>query len=153
LNILEKITGTRPVGWASPDLRPGDHTLEVLAGAGIMWNGDFPNDDLPYKIQVGGKPLVIIPYIKEADDQEIILHNWQPPSVWTNFFIDSLETLHEEGATHPKMMNASMRAHSLGRSNGKFAIDKALRYAKSLPNIWFATRTEIAKWWLERQYS
>ena len=153
LDILEKLTGTRPVGWVSPDLRPGDHTLEVLAGAGIMWNGDFPNDDLPYKIQVNGKPLVIIPYTKESDDKEILLQNWQPPSVWADCFIDGLDTLYEEGETHPKMLNASMRAHSLCRSVGKLAIDRAMRYAKSVPKVWFTTRTEIAKWWLERQYS
>lgn len=153
LDILEKVTGVRPVGWVSPDLRPGDRTLEVLAGAGILWNGDFPNDDLPYKIQVAGKSLVIIPYTKESDDQEILLFNWQPPSVWADYFIDGLDTLYEEGETHPKMLNASLRAHSLGRSNGKMALDRALRYAKSVPNIWITTRTEIAKWWLQNGYS
>jgi hypothetical protein len=37
----------------------------------MMWNGDFPNDDLPYMVRAGGKPLVIIPYTKESDDREI----------------------------------------------------------------------------------
>src|ERR1019366_3346743 len=101
---LEKITGTRPVGWVSPDLRPGDRTLEVLAEAGIIWNGDFPNDDLPYLVHVGGKPMVIIPYTKESDDYEIYQKNDQLPAVWTDCFIDSLDVLHEEGTTHPKML-------------------------------------------------
>lgn len=73
--------------------------------------------------------------------------------MWTDCFIDGLDALHEEGATHPKMLNASLRAHSLGRSPGAKALDRAIRYAKSLPNVWFATRGEIAPWWLERKYS
>ena len=153
LDILEKVSGSRPVGWVSPDLRPGDRTLEVLAGAGILWNGDFPNDDVPYLVRVNGKPLVIIPYTKESDDREIYQRNRQQPRVWTDCFIDSLDALYEEGATHPKMLNASVRAHLLGRSLGKIAIDRAIRYAKSLPQVWFTTRTEIAQWWLERKYS
>jgi peptidoglycan/xylan/chitin deacetylase (PgdA/CDA1 family) len=153
LDILEKVTGTRPVGWVSPDLRPGDSTLEVLAEAGMLWNGDFPNDDLPYVIKVGDKPLVIIPYTKESDDRDIYQTGGQLPSVWTTCFTDGLDVLCEEGATHPKMLNASMRAHIFGRSVGTKAVEAAIRYAKSMPGIWFTTRTEIAEWWIEAKYS
>jgi len=153
LEGIEKLTGARSPGWVSPDLRPGDRTLEVLAEAGITWNGDFPNDDLPYVIQAGGKPMVIIPYTKESDDYEIYQRNLQVPSVWADCFIDSLDVLLEEGMTHPKMLNASLRCHLLGRSVGTKAVDRAIRYAKSLPHVWFATRTEIAQWWLEQKYS
>jgi allantoinase len=153
LDIFEKVTGARPTGWISPDLRPGDRTLAVLAEAGIMWNGDFPNDDLPYVVKVGGKPMVIIPYTKESDDREIYQKNLQLPTVWTDCFIDSLDVLHEEGLTHPKMLNASLRLHLLGRAVGTKAVEQAIRYAKSLPQVWLTNRTEIAQWWLQRKYS
>ena len=153
LDVLANITGSRPVGWVSPDLRPGDRTLEVLAEAGILWNGDFPNDDLPYVARAGKKSMVIIPYTKESDDLEIYQRGGQLPSVWTSCFTDSLDVLCEEGITHPKMLNASMRAHILGRSVGTKAIDSAIRYAKSIPHVWFTTRTEIAKWWVDCKFS
>jgi peptidoglycan/xylan/chitin deacetylase (PgdA/CDA1 family) len=153
LDILAQTTGSRPNGWVSPDLRPGDRTLEILSEAGIAWDGDFPNDDLPYVVSVTNKPMVIIPYNKESDDLEIYGRNRQQPRVWTDCFIDGIDTLHEEGATHPKMLNASMRAHLLGRSLGSLAVDRAIRYAKTLPGVWFATRGEIAKWWIEKKYS
>lgn len=153
LDLLAQVSGSQPTGWVSPDLRPGDRTLEILAGKGIVWEGDFPNDDLPYRVPVNEKQMVIIPYTKESDDLEIYGRNRQSPHVWTDNFIDGLDALYEEGATHPKMLNASMRAHLLGRSLGWKAIDRAIRYAKTVPNIWFATRGEIAKWWLERKYS
>jgi peptidoglycan/xylan/chitin deacetylase (PgdA/CDA1 family) len=153
LNLLEKITGERPVGWVSPDLLPGEHTLEILAEEGILWNGDFPNDDLPYVVRAAGKPLVIIPYTKESDDQEIYQQGGHPPSVWRDCFVDGLDILLEEGVTHPKMLNASIHAHVLGHSLGVKPIDSAIRYAKSRPEVWFATRTEIAQWWLQKQYA
>ena len=153
LKALADVTGTRPVGWVSPDLRPGDGTLAVLAEEGMMWNGDFPNDDLPYVIRVNGKTLLIIPYTKESDDDEIYQTGGQLPSVWTRCFTDGLDVLCEEGVTHPKMLNATIHAHIMGRSVGKKAIDDAIRYAKAQPKVWMTTRTEIAKWWLDKKYT
>ena len=153
LQILADVTGTKPVGWVSPDLRPGDGTLGVLADEGMMWNGDFPNDDLPYMIKVGGKPLLIIPYTMESDDKLIYSIGGQPTSVWTQCFTDGLDVLCEEGKTHPKMLNASIHAHMMGRAVGTKAIDEAIRYAKSQPKVWITTRTEIAKWWEAKKYT
>lgn len=153
LKVLADLTGERPVGWVSPDLRPGDGTLAVLAGEGMLWNGDFPNDDLPYLIRVDGRPLVIIPYTKESDDYEIYQVGGQLPSVWTRCFTDGLDVLHQEGATHPKMLNASIHAHIMGRSVGTRAIEEAIRYARSSPGVWMTTRTQIARWWLESKYT
>src|SRR5262249_30462233 len=153
LKALGDVTGTQPVGWVSPELLPGDGTLAVLAESGIMWNGDFPNDDLPYMIKVSGKPMLIIPYTLESDDKLIYQIGGQLPSVWTRCFNDSLDVLSEEGATHPKMLNASIHAHIMGRSVGTKAVIDAIRYAKSQSKVWMTTRTEIAKWWLEKNYT
>ena len=38
-------------------------------------------------------------------------------------------------------------------SVGTKAISDAIRYAKSMPKVWMSTRTEIAKWWLDKRYS
>ena len=73
--------------------------------------------------------------------------------MWTHCFTDSLDVLCEEGATHPKMLNASIHAHVMGRSVGTKAIIDAIRYAKSQPGVWNTTRSEIAKWWLEKKYT
>ena len=41
----------------------------------------------------------------------------------------------------------------MGRSVGTKAISDAIRYAKSMPKVWMSTRTDIAKWWLDMQYT
>ena len=152
LDILQQVTGTRPVGWVSPDCYPGDHTLEILASQNILWNGDFPNDDLPYVVKVAGKPMVIIPFSVEADDWEIYGKNLQLPDVWADYFRDGLDVLYRESETHPKMMHASVRCHYFGRAVGTKALDRALHYGASLPHVWYATRTEVAQWWLAKKF-
>jgi allantoinase len=151
LSSLEAITGEQPAGWVSPDRRPGKHTLEILAEEGLLWNGDFPNDDLPYVLTVNGKRLVIIPYGLECDDREIYGKHRHPTEVWLRCFRDSLEVLYEEGATHPKMLNVTVHAH-LGRSLWAQALASAIRFGRGFSGVWFATRTEIARWWLEQGY-
>lgn len=151
LASLEAITGERPAGWVSPDRRPGRHTLEILAEQGLLWNGDFPNDDLPYVVTVNGRRLVIIPYGLECDDREIYGKHRHPTGVWLRCFQDSLEVLYEEGATHPKMLSVAVHAH-LGRSLWAQALASAVRYARGFSGVWFATRSEIAHWWLEQGY-
>lgn len=153
LDLLEKVTGTRPTGWVSADLLPGDHTLEILAEQGIVWNGDFPNDDLPYTVRVAGKKMVIIPYAKEVDDYEIYGKNLQLPDVFTDYFVDSLDVLQKEGMTHPKMLHATVRCHFFGRAVGTKALDRAIEYSKSQPHVWFASRGDIAQWWMKQNYS
>jgi peptidoglycan/xylan/chitin deacetylase (PgdA/CDA1 family) len=153
LEILERVTGSKPEGWVSPDLLIGDGTLQVLVDAGMKWNGDFPNDDLPYVVPVGGKKMVILPNSIDCDDREIYGKNLQPPDVFTETFKDSLDVLLREGETHPKMLHATIRCQYFGRAVGTKAVDKSIQYAKSLPRVWFATRSEIAEWWTQQKYS
>jgi peptidoglycan/xylan/chitin deacetylase (PgdA/CDA1 family) len=153
LDILHKLTGAKPTGWVSPDQFPSNNTLDLLAAEGMTWNGDFPNDDLPYVVQAGGKSMVIIPFSRECDDYEIYGKNLEPPQVFADYFSDSLDVLYKEGATFPKMMNACIRCQYFGRPVGTKALDNALHYGKSLPHVWFATRSEIADWWVKQNYS
>jgi hypothetical protein len=37
----------------------------------------------------------------------------------------------------------------IGRPGRIGALDKFIDYAKGFPEVWFATRAEIAQWWLD----
>ncbi len=149
LKIIEDLTGRKPRGWASPEYRPGPNTLSVLAEQGIVWNGDFPNDDLPYRCKVGGKELVIIPYQLESDSREIYERHRHHPRVWGDCFKRSFDALYEEGVEKPKMLNATLHAH-LARPLWMKALESTIRHARQFPDVWYATRGEIADWWLKR---
>ena len=59
------------------------------------------------------------------------------------------QILYEEGKTHPKLMNVAMHPYLAGRPHRTKALETIIKYAKSFPNVWFAKREEIARWWLE----
>ena len=47
MDILERFTGKRPIGWLGPGLTQTLETPELLAGAGVKYIGDWVYDDEP----------------------------------------------------------------------------------------------------------
>ena len=51
LDIMQKFTGKRPVGWLGPGLTQTLETPDLLAAAGVKYIGDWVYDDEPTKIR------------------------------------------------------------------------------------------------------
>ena len=66
MDILEKFTGKRPVGWLGPGLTQTLETPELLAAAGVKYIGDWVYDDEPTMIRTAKGPLVTLPYTHRA---------------------------------------------------------------------------------------
>ena len=59
LGVLERFTGTRPVGWMTG--RPGPNTRRLLVEAGgFLYDRDALNDELPYWLNVAGRPHLAV---------------------------------------------------------------------------------------------
>ena len=147
---LTQTTGERPVGWFTrygPSLNTRDLVVEE---GGFIYDSASMNDDLPYYVQVEGKPWLVLPYSMETNDARF----WRGGLVSINAFYDYLkdtfDCLYEEGETHPKMMSVGLHCRIAGRPARSRAVERFLRYAKSFPGVWFARRDEIARWWLKQ---
>ena len=62
---------------------------------------------------------------------------------------DSFDVFYDEAKKHPKMMSVGLRCRMIGRPGRIGSLDKFVSYAKEFPGVWFATRGEIAQWWLD----
>ena len=51
MDIMEKFTGKRPVGWLGPGLTQTLETPDLLAAAGVKYIGDWVYDDEPTMIR------------------------------------------------------------------------------------------------------
>ena len=68
MDVIEKFTGKRPVGWLGPGLTQTLETPEYLAEAGVKYIGDWVYDDEPTTIRTAKGPLVTLPYTVELND-------------------------------------------------------------------------------------
>lgn len=150
LDVLASVTGERPVGWVSPGHRINDYTFEHFVEEGIYWTGDLPGPDIPEHRVVSGKPLVIMPRLDYANDLSLIFNAKNPVRVYFESFKAAFDRLYAEGeAGAPKLIDALVHAHIGGRPNIIGIFEECVRYAKSFKDVWFCTKGEIARYYLE----
>jgi peptidoglycan/xylan/chitin deacetylase (PgdA/CDA1 family) len=143
LEVTESLTGYRPVGWVSPRGQASVNTAQLLVDEGFIWHTDYSDDDAPYVIDVGGKPLVAMAGHREANDASGHVPASNPPSAYVEIFCRSLDILRREGG---QLIGAVVHATAFGRPHGIWALEQCLDYMQQFPDVWIASRKEIADW-------
>src|SRR5205807_8899793 len=98
VGVIERFTGSKPVGWLGPGLTQTNDTPELLAAAGIKYIGDGVYDDEPTEIHTANGPLVTLPYTSELNDIPMMLVQHHESESSTRRCIDTCERLYQEGA-------------------------------------------------------
>lgn len=148
VDAIQKITGTRPVGWYARE--PGVQVRKLLVEeGGFLYDSDIYNDDIPYYVKVGSKNHLVIPYTSDCNDFHYWTGKFNTSESFFQYLKDSFDVLYSEGEKNPKMMSVGTHSRISGRPGRIVALDKFLTYAKSFPDVWFARRDEIARWWLK----
>lgn len=151
LNAIASVTGRRPVGWVSPGHRITEHTFEFLVEEGVFWTGDLPIDEVPHHRDINGKPLVIMPRLDFANDHSSVFVPKNPPSIYFENFKAAFDFLYAEGAAgRPKIIDCLVHAHIGARAHMVGVFERCIQYAKGYTDVWFCTKGEIAKWYLDR---
>ena len=151
LDSIASVTGERPIGWVSPGHRINAQTFDYLVNEGVFWTGDLPGPDIPEHRIINGKPLVIMPRLDYANDHSLVFHPKNPARVYFESFKTAFDYLYAEGAAGaPKLIDALVHALIGGRPNIIGVFEECIRYAKGFKDVWFCTKGEIAKWYLER---
>jgi len=148
---VKKLTGYHLPGWMGSGEAESATTMQYLVDNGLIWNGDFSTDDVPYTINVNGKKVVIVPYQRESNDTQLTSHRYHP-SVWLNKFKDQFDVMYEEGATYPTYLSAATHAWILAHPAGSKAVEEAIQYAAGFPDVWNTTEADVANYWLKMNY-
>ncbi|TMJ46135.1 MAG: isochorismatase family protein, partial [Alphaproteobacteria bacterium] len=97
MDILERFTGKRPVGWLGPGLTETYETPELLAAAGVKYIGDWVFDDEPTVIRTANGPLVTLPYTVELNDIPMMIVQHHESEYLMRRAIDQFDRLYAEG--------------------------------------------------------
>jgi peptidoglycan/xylan/chitin deacetylase (PgdA/CDA1 family) len=151
LDAIASVTGKRPVGWVSPGHRINEYTLGHYVDEGIYWTGDLPGPDIPQHRIVNGKPIVIMPRLDYANDLSLLFTHKNPAQFYFDSFKAAFDCLYAEGQSGaPKLIDCLVHAHIGGRPNIIGVFEQCIRYAKDFKDVWFCTKGEIAKYYLDR---
>jgi peptidoglycan/xylan/chitin deacetylase (PgdA/CDA1 family) len=150
---FEAETGRKAKGWLSSSLRGTLQTADILAEQGCTFYCDIMNDDQPYLLKTPSGPIVSIPYSNEINDFTLLTRRNYTTDQFRDILIEELDVLYEEGATTGRIMNLGLHPHVSGRAHRVRAIREFIAHAQSLPGVWWATREEIAAWYLQNHES
>ncbi len=148
VEILEKLTGSRPVGWMTG--RPGPNTRRLLVeSGGFLYDRDSLADELPYWLQVDGKPHLVIPYSYEANDNRFNENSgFSTGDDFFHYMRDAFDVLYREGQKgSPKLLSIGLHDRLIGRPGRCAGLIRLLEHMRGFKDVWFCRGIDIAQHW------
>lgn len=148
IEILTKLTGSRPLGWMTG--RPSSNTrrLHIEAG-GFLYDRDSLADELPYWLTFGGRPHLVIPYSYETNDNRFNSNiGFSTGDQFFAYMRDAFDVLRREGINgSPKLLSIGLHDRLIGRPGRAAGLVKILDYMRSFDDVWFCTGADVAHHW------
>jgi peptidoglycan/xylan/chitin deacetylase (PgdA/CDA1 family) len=146
LDGITALTGQRSVGWMTG--RPGPNTRRLIAEAGVAYDRDALNDELPYWMTVDGRSHLVIPYSFETNDNRFDQNlGFSTADDFARYFIDCFDLLYSEGAERPKIMSVGLHDRLIGRPARAVGLIRFLEHVRKHDRVWFCTGEQIAQHW------
>lgn len=147
IRIHTEVTGSRPLGWYTG--RTSVHTRKlVMEEGGFLYEADSYADDLPYWVNGGRDPLLVIPYTLDANDMRFATpQGFNAGDQFFTYLKDTFDCLYREGETAPKMMSVGLHCRLVGRPGRAAALARFLDYVAAHDAVWCTRRIDIAWHW------
>jgi len=153
-DVLERISGRRPVGIRTPSWDFTPYTLKICREMGLLYDSSLMADDEPYELLEDGAPtgLVELPveWIKDdapymsMDRRGTVRPHTSPFDVLDIFKAEFDGAYAERG-----LCLITMHPHIVGHRSRMRILDGLIDYAKGHEGVWFGTHEEVARYCLE----
>lgn len=148
IQLHTQVVGTAPRGWYTG--RCSMNTVDLVAAEGdFAYIADSYADDLPYWTRAGGRDQLIVPYTMDTNDMRFAIQaGFTDGAQFETMVRDAFDVLYAEGAAGaPKMLSIGLHCRIIGRPSRAAALARVLAYMRGHPDVWFATRQQIADHW------
>jgi peptidoglycan/xylan/chitin deacetylase (PgdA/CDA1 family) len=154
-DVLEKVSGRRPVGMRTASWDFSVDTLPIIRELGLLYDSSLMGDDDPYELEEQGEPTGIVELPPEwiRDDAPYFnfvrfsaLRPYTPPSGVEEIFRGEFDGAYAEGG----LFLLTMHPHVIGHRSRIAMLDRLVEYMKAQPGVWFGTHEEVARWCKEQ---
>ena len=158
IETLEKITGSRPVGYRSPAWDLSNNSIRLLQEYEFVYDSSMMADDFQlYLIKDKGEQtnIVEVPVSWELDDAPHFLFTFAPvyfsgmaaPSQVYEIWAAEFEGAYNSGGAFILTMHPQI----IGRYHRLKMVKKLINDIAGYPDVWFATCSEVVDDWLKQQ--
>jgi allantoinase len=151
--IIERLTGERPLGWYTGRDSPNTRRL-VADDGGFLYDSDYYGDDLPFWTEVtrtdgSTVPHLVVPYTLDANDMRFALpQGFSHGDPFFQYLKDAFDLMYAEGEERPAMMSIGMHCRLLGRPGRFGALQRFLDHVEKHDRVWVCRRADIARHWI-----
>ncbi len=143
LDTIERVSGTRPVGWLGPGLAETWNTMDYLSEGGIRYVCDWVNDEQPYTMQVGKPPMVALPYSVQTNDVPAYFDMKVSVPEFEAMLKRQFDVLYRDSEHSGRVMAIAVHPFVTGQPHRVVALERALEYICGHGGVWLATGQEI----------
>src|SRR5262249_42770893 len=148
MDVIERFTGKRPVGWLGPGLTQTLETPELLAAAGVKYIGDWVYDDEPTVIRTAKGPLVTLPYTIELNDIPMMIVHHHESDYLTRRAIDQFDRLYAEGNQRSKIVGLAIHPYSSRQPHRIKYLEAIYDYVGQFDGVLHWNGEQILEWYL-----
>ena len=146
--VLGEAAGTPPVGWHTRSATSTNTRRLLVEHGGFLYDSNAYDDDVPYTVEVHGRPHVVLPYAFDTNDMRFFnSYAFVQGDDFARYCIAAFDRLYEEGRTAPRMMSVGLHLRIMGRPGRIAGLEAFLAHVASRSDVWFARRDEIAHAW------
>jgi peptidoglycan/xylan/chitin deacetylase (PgdA/CDA1 family) len=146
IDTIQRVTGTRPIGFNAFWLRGTPNTLGILQDLGFIYHIDDISRDEPFTVTVNGKPFAVVPYTIRNND----IVRFDSPATTNAAYLqdlkDDFDLLYAEAPARRRMMSISTHDRISGIPGRVKLLEEFIKYAQKQKGVVFMRKDEIAKW-------
>ena len=145
IEIQQRLTGARPLGWYTGRTSPSTRRL-VVENGGFVYDADDYSDELPWYDTRYGRPQLVVPYTLDANDMRFATpQGFNSGEQFFTYLKDSFDVLYAEGG---RMMSVGLHCRLAGRPGRLASLERFVKYARKKKTL-ITRRIDIARHWLK----
>jgi allantoinase len=149
LDMIEKSTGVRSVGWSSPSVYPNAETFAATAAEGIRYSLDGMDSDVLSRLGTQPKPLVLLPYPPTVVDMGQYLSRFKEATDLERLWIDYVGELAREATADPNraatVLAIGIHPFVVGTPAGAAAMRRTLEGLRKMNLVWVTDVEAVLK--------
>lgn len=155
MDVFDDLVGETPTGYRSPAGDLSDHTLDLLADLGMVYESSFIDDDLPYVHETASGDLVEIPFSWALDDWPYFAFHMHPPLSSQSGItpagpvFDGWTREYRGRRDRGRCFVLTMHPQLIGRAGRMDALERLLRTTVQDRDTWVTTCAAIADHWTQ----
>jgi len=152
-DVLEKVTGCRPVGIRTPSWDFSPHTLAISREMGLLYDSSLMADDDPYELLEDGEPTGMVELPVEWIKDDAVYYNmnrfgalrpYTPPSAVLEIFRAEFDGAYADRG----LFLLTMHPHHSGHRSRLAVLAALIDHIRAHDGVWFGTHAEVARWCL-----